>query len=208
MEQAKIDPITRNFEVNIARVKNLVAAYDQLGSQGAGRPSTMQVDVLRSATVLLHASLEDVLRSSSEQLLATRGRDVLDGIGFPDGTDKTKQKFTLGDLHAFKGQSIDDLIQLAVITSLQRSNYNSVAEVAAALERIGIDPGVLDPDQATLESIIKRRHLIVHRADKNPDPKRGRGVLMTQHLPKSTAETWIQTITGVGTRILNALASA
>ena len=207
MEQTKVDIIARNFEANIGRVKNLVAAYDSLGTAGAGRPATTQVDVLRSAVVLMHASLEDLLRSSCEHLLAARDRAVLDEIGLPDG-DKMRQKLSLGDLAAFRGRTVDDVIQSAVTASLQRSNYNSVAEVVATLTRVGIDGKVLNPDQATLESIMKRRHLIVHRADKNPNPQRGRGVLLTQHLPKSTAETWTATIEGVGTRIVNALATA
>jgi hypothetical protein len=88
------------------------------------------VDVLRAAIVLLHASLEDVVRSASERLLPHSERKVLDEIGFPDGPEKTKPKFSLGDLHVFKGQTVDYVIQAAVSTSLQRSNYNSVAEIA------------------------------------------------------------------------------
>jgi len=60
MEHTKIVALSSNFEANVARVKNLVAAYDALGTAGARRPATTQVDVLRSAVVLMHASLEDV----------------------------------------------------------------------------------------------------------------------------------------------------
>lgn len=111
----------------------------------------------------------------------------------------------LGELHPYKGDTVDDVIRAAVHTWLQRSNYNRVAEVAAALERIGIDPGVLSPDQPMLDSYVRRRHLIVHRADNNPAPARGRGIPRTVHLPKETVETWVGAVEAVGARIVGAL---
>ncbi|MCA9643932.1 MAG: hypothetical protein H6718_16160 [Polyangiaceae bacterium] len=197
--------IAANLRANIARVRSLVGAYDTLNTPGAGRPSVQQVDVLRAAVVLLHATLEDVIRTSSEEILPAASEEVLNEIGFPDGQDKTKPKFTLGELHPFRGRSVDDLIREAVRARLQRSNYNSVTEVAAALNRIGLKPTVLDPDQDEMESLMKRRHLIVHRADKNPLPRRGRGVPLTVHLPKLTVETWVDMVEGVGGRIVGAL---
>lgn len=209
LDSTERDAIARNFDANVDRVRSLVGAFDQLAPGGAGSPSMVRVDVLRAAIVLLHASLEDVVRSASERLLPHSERRVLDDIGFPDGPEKTKQKFSLGDLHAFKGQTVDDVIQAAVSTSLQRSNYNSVAEIAGALERIGIKPqDVLEPHQATLEAFIKRRHLIVHRADKKPTVQRGRGVRLTQHLSKTTAENWLSVVSDVGRRIIAALSAA
>lgn len=206
IDPAARDRITTNFQANLRRVKNLVGAYDTLGgAPGAGRPSVQQVDVLRASVVLLHATLEDVIRATSEELLPGAGADVLDEIGFPDGVDKTKPKFTLGELHAYKGGTVDELIRAAVRARLQRSNYNSVGEVSGALGRVGLSPNLLDPNQAALESIMRRRHLIVHRADKNPDPRRGRGVPLTVHLPKTTVQTWVNVVESVGTSIVGAL---
>jgi len=176
MNEGSRERIAAGFQVNIARVASLMAAYDALGTARAGRPSGQQTD-------------------------------VLNGIGFPDGPEKTKLKFTLGELHPYKGRTIDDVIRMAVQTKLQRSNYNSVAEVAAALERIGLEPAVLDSDQAELECIMKRRHLIVHRADKSSASTRGRGILLTVHLAKPTVEAWVRVVEAVGTRIVDALPS-
>ena len=207
MDDAAKDRIALTFQANLTRVKNLVGAHDTLGTTGAGRPSVQQTDVLRAEGVLLHASLEDLIRTSSEELLPEASEEVLNKIGFPDGPDKTKEKFSLGELHSHKGKTVGELIREAVQARLQRSNYNRVTEVAAALERIGLAPSVLDPDQDTLESIMKRRHLIVHRADKNPVPRRGRGIPLTVHLPKSTVETWVAVVEAVGKRIVDALPS-
>lgn len=203
MDQAKIDSITRNFGSNVVRVRSLIEAYDKLGQAG-GRPATIQGDVLRSAVVLMHASLEDVLRSASEGLLAGRGPEVLKDVGLPVG-GQMMQKFSLGDLSGFRGRTVDDVIQSAVSASLQRSNYNSVSEVANTLRSLGINRNVLDPDGSLLESMMRRRHLIVHRADTDPSRQANRGVPRTQHLSKSTTETWATAVDSVGRRIIAAL---
>lgn len=90
--------IASAFQANLTRIRSLVAIYDTLNTAGAGRPSVQQVDALRAGVVLLHASLEDLIRTSSEKLLPAASAEVLDEIGFPDGPDKTKQKFMLGAL--------------------------------------------------------------------------------------------------------------
>lgn len=154
--------------------------------------------------VLLHATLEDVIRTGSEELLPLGGRDVLNEVGFPDG-DETKQKFTLGELCPYRGRTVDDVIREAVRTRLQRSNYNSVKEAASALQRIGLDPKLLGPNQDEIESLMKRRHLIVHRGDKNPLPQRGRGVPLTTHLPKATVVAWVGVVEAAGEQIVAAL---
>lgn len=207
-EEARMEPIEKqqiesNFLANVQRVRSLVGVSALL--LGAGRSASERTDVLRSAVVLLHASLEDLVRSSSEILLPHAGASVLKEIGFPDGPEKTKEKFTLGDLYAYKGQSVDALIRTAVQTSLQRSNYGNVSEVSAALRRVGLDPNLLDPDQATLDAMMKRRHLIVHRADKAPTrssrPKASRVV----HLPRYTVDIWIAAVVRAGEKIVSAL---
>ena len=208
MNQADTDKIKSNFQANLNRVRNLVEAYDVLGTSGVGRPSAQQTDVLRSAVVLLHASLEDLIRSSSERLLPHAAKQVLDMIGFPDGPGPNKTKFSLGELNQYRSLSVDEVIQKAVQASLMRSNYNSVSELSAALQRIGMDANLLSPHQVTIESMMKRRHLIVHRADKNPMAGQGRGTPRTQHLRKTTVNHWVKVIEAVGTRIASALPNA
>lgn len=208
MAGTDVDAIDRNFQVNLVRCRNLLVVYDKLAPGGPGSPSIVRVDVLRSAIVLLHASLEDIVRSASERLLPFRGPDVLSELAFPDSAERGKTKFSLGDLHPYRGQSVDEVIRAAVVSSLQRSNYNSVAEIAAALRRIGLDAGLLDPDQASLEAFLRRRHLIVHRADVNPFRARKRGVRFTQHLSKATAEQWLTIVSNIGSRIIAAVRTA
>ena len=188
MNQTTKNAIVANFDANISRVRSLLEVYDQLAASGPGRPSVAQTDILRAGIVLLHASLEDLIRTSSEHLLPLGDVAVLDDIGFPMPDGKNVERSRLGVLARFRSDSVQDVIRVAVAARLQRSNYNNVNEVGTALERIGVNRNVLSPDEASIEAMMKRRHLVVHRADKDPRRVPRRGVTLAQHLQKTTAE--------------------
>lgn len=209
MSPDRHEQVASNFRANLERVTSLVDASDTLGTPGRGAPSIQQTDVLRTAVVLLHASFEDLLRSSSEHLLPQAGPEVLDWVGFPDPNDpnKTRDRLTMGQLAAYRGRPFDDLVRTAVQRKLKRSNYNSVHELAISLERIGLSRDLLEPYQSALQTMMKRRHLIVHRADKDPTRVPGRGARRTAHLSESTVERWIDAVSTVGDNIVEALSS-
>jgi hypothetical protein len=58
------------FKSNLERVDHLVALYDT-ATTGPGRRPVDKSDILRSAVVFLHATLEDFLRSLLEWKLPT-----------------------------------------------------------------------------------------------------------------------------------------
>lgn len=179
--------ITDRFALNIARVKNLVAIYTNLlAGQGRGRRSHKKTDVLRAATVLLHASVEDVLRSLAHWKLPAAATQVLDQIPFAGGT---AVKITLGTLSAQRGKSVDDVIKDSVNASLERSNYNNAGEVRSLLQSIGLNAGPVQPYLQTLEVAMKRRHQIVHRADANRSP--GRGNHRVDSIAPATVNGWV-----------------
>ena len=163
--------ISDRFLLNIARVKNLVAIYtSQLAGSGKGRRGHQKTDVLRAATVLLHASVEDVLRSLAYWKLPAAAALVLDQIPFVGGT---ATKITLGTLSAQRGKSVNDVIKESVDASLERSNYNNSGEVCSLLQSIGLNAAAVQPYLPKLEDAMKRRHQIVHRADANPNAGQG-----------------------------------
>lgn len=164
--------ISDRFDLNIARVRNLVSIYrTQLSGPGKGRRGHQETDVLRAALVLLHASMEDVLRSLAYWKLPAAGPAVLERIAIVGGTNT---KFHLGNLAAHRGKTVDEVIKESVDASLERSNYNNCDEVVGLLVSIGLDPAPLQHYMPSLETAIKRRHQIVHRADANPGTGRGR----------------------------------
>src|SRR3989338_2368197 len=103
-------PIVDRFALNISRVKNLVAIYQStLAGTGQGRRSHQKTDVLRAAVVLLHASVEDVLRSLAYWKLPNAATGVLDQ--FPLVGNGPAMKFSLGALAAHRGKTVDDVLR-------------------------------------------------------------------------------------------------
>lgn len=180
--------IEDRFQLNIARVKNLVQIYGVItAGTGQGRKGHQQTDVLRAAVVLLHASMEDVLRSLAHWKLPASSALVLDE--FPLVGTGPNTKFSLGALSAHKGKSVNDVIKASVDKYLERSNYNNNAEVAKLLGQIGLNASAVNHTFPLLEEVMKRRHLIVHRADK--DDVGGRGNHRVKSLGPSTVNSWI-----------------
>lgn len=180
--------IENRFTSNIFRVRNLAAIYrTQLSGQGKGRRGHRETDVLRAAVVLLHASLEDVLRSLAYWKLPTAAPSFLENVPLVGGA---AIKFNLGTLAVHRGKSVDALIKESTDASLERSNYNNPREVLSLLQSLGLDTAPLAAFMPTLDQAMKRRHQIVHRADANPDPQPGRGNHRFGSITSRTLDVW------------------
>lgn len=191
------------FEANLSRVRDLVATYDFIAGSGAGRASVGRSDVLRAAVILLHATLEDLLRQVERLRLpcgaATsfdRIRFVAPGAGSKDGKDR----LTLSDLAVWRGRSVDDVLGAAIDAHLDHSNYNNVGEVRQSLDRAGVTHVMDRAEAAGLEAMMKRRHWIVHRADRNR--LSGRGHHAAQSISKSQVTSWIGVVDAFARAVL------
>jgi hypothetical protein len=193
------------FENNLDRVRNLVDIYqNKLTTTGQGRRPVGSTDVLRAAVVLLHATMEDILRSISAGLLPTQGPEVLNKIPLAGtGTHGRAEKFLLGELTAFRGTSVDDVFVQSVEGFLERSNYNKPKELAAAIEAAGLSTAGIQSMLGTLEDMMKRRHWIVHRADHNPNT--GSGQHKAKSIGKGKLNEWIVAVEGFGQDLLSQL---
>jgi hypothetical protein len=203
--------VEERFSQNIGRVRSLAATYGALVGAGGGRAKVEQADILRAAIVLLHAALEDLLRSVEELRLPTASKDAFKDLKFipVTGTGKdgavtakdTKEKFSLVELAEYRGQAVDEVLGKSIDLHLERSNYNNIGEVKAALDRTGVDYGFLTrADAASLEAMMKRRHLIAHRADRNP--MSGRGHHKAQSVGTRLVEDWTAVVDSFGRSIL------
>jgi hypothetical protein len=145
---------------NINRVKNLIKIYERI----KGDDIEHNTDILRAAVVLLHAALEDCLRSISYLKLPFASANEL---------HKTEYKVHLGKIAEYREKSIDELIRDMVFEYLERATYNNSEGISKALKSLGI---VIDKSDLTkLDSAIRRRHGIVHRADRgDKDGETGR----------------------------------
>lgn len=187
MKQTIVD----RFALNIARVKNLVSIYEiTLAGAGQGRRSHQKTDVLRAAVVLLHASVEDVLRSLAYWKLPNAATGVLDQ--FPLVGNGPAMKFSLGALAAHRGKTVDDVLKASVDSYLERSNYNNTVEVSSFLNQIGLDVAAVNHTYPLLDDLMRRRHQIVHRADR--DEAGGQGNHKVRSVSPAAVNKWITNV--------------
>jgi hypothetical protein len=187
-----LEEITEVLNGNLARVENLVSLY---GPATVGRRKVQDTDVLRGAVVLLHAGMEDYIRSLMIWKIDTFSAEVLSGYGFANGTKRPPTKLTLGDLSAYRGKTIDELIAESVRSHLDEfQSFNDLGEVKRALKQCGIVAAEVDAvDFAHLPELIVRRHNIVHKADRN-DVAGGQGNHKTKSLSKVTVEGYVTAV--------------
>jgi len=186
------EEIEENFARNIKRVKNLHSLYDTSKTQGRGRKSVQDTDVLRASVVLLHATLDNFLRGLIRIMLPNSEESALNSIPLA-GSEKggRPEKFYLGALVRHKGKTIEKLLQESVFEYLEQISFNDTTEIMSRLKNIGItysDDG-LDYLPA-IDTMIKRRHNIVHQADANRDTQRGS--YHAQSINKGMVNGWIE----------------
>jgi hypothetical protein len=196
---AEREEIEEQFQANVERVRGLVTLYEEIVPEGPGRKPVPVADLLRAAVVLLHATLEDLLRSLAEWKLPGASAASLGGIWFADAR-KSKEKFDLGDLADFRGQTIDSVITRSVKAHLDRSSYNHPGEIAEILDRIGVSYTIPTSQRNALAAMMSRRHQIAHRADRNP--LSGSGHQRAVSISASIVNRWIGVVEAVGTEIL------
>jgi hypothetical protein len=134
-----MQPNAERLNANIARAHNLVSIYQVLTGSQPGRRSVGHTDVLRSAVVLLHASLEDFLRSLARAYLPSAAPDVMSSIPLKGAGRGRAERFSLDDLDQHRGKTVDDLIEESVEAFLERSNYNNATEIAALLRNLDLE---------------------------------------------------------------------
>jgi hypothetical protein len=190
-----IDQIRSTLNDNLSRVESLVNTYehhpDVQGWQGRKRADLL--DILRAGVVLLHASLEDVLRSIARWRLPSANADVLNEIPLVGQRGTNPKKFSLGDLTAFRGKTVDNIFAESVEAHLERSNYNSTNEISKLLNDVGIETAKVNAKFAELQALMDRRHQIVHRADRQ-DEVQGSGDHKIRGINKYEVRAWAEAV--------------
>lgn len=194
-------PEAARFARSASRVRNLLALYDSLGGGRPGRRVVHTTDVLRAATVLLHASLEEFLRSAGNHYLPLAGVAELRTIPLV-GRGPRPERFDLGDLVAHRSKSVDVVVKESVAEHLRRSSFNNVGDVKGLLNSCGIQPNVPPRLWTALSEVIDRRHKIVHEGDANP--KSGPGQPTARPLKRQTVADWATAVDD----LVNAIAAA
>lgn len=189
------EEIYERFQLNIGRVDNLVSVYESVKPSGKGRKDVSSLDILRAATVFLHATLEEVLRGLIVWLYPRSGSRVLDQVPLlGTGAHGRAEKFLLGNLAAFDGQLVIDVIEQSVERYANSVSFNRCQDIAAVLQDVGVAPTDVNQTFSELEQLMSRRHQIVHQADKNPSS--GPGQQAAQSIGAHTVRDWRRAVDG------------
>ena len=199
---AEREEIGLRFQANLERVQSFIVDYEYGASGSRGRKSVYRADTLRAAVVLLHATLEDLLRSLADWKLPTAPATSLERIPLA-GSGKPKEKFSLVDLAEFRGQTVDAVISQSVEASLERSSYNHPGEVAELLAKIDVEYRIAEEIRNDLAGMMSRRHWIAHRADRNPAT--GAGHQKVRSISVKLVKGWIRAVGTLGEDVLRAI---
>jgi hypothetical protein len=146
---------------NLKRVGDLIKL-----AQNAGLAQRTKEDVLRSAVVFLHATLEDFLRYVGFKYLPTASEAVLDKISLVGNSDVLRaEKFFLGKLARHRGKTVDGLIAESVNSYLDKISFSEPGDISRLLECCDIRLEHVRQFYPAIGELMIRRHQIVHRAD-------------------------------------------
>lgn len=190
-----LDDAYARFGENVGRVTNLIRLYDNLGGGARGRRPTHATDVLRSAVVLLHASLEEFLRAVAREGLVYGTEKALDRVPLA-GQGRSTKPFSLSRLQKFRDKTVDQLLTASIDAYLEYETYNNVEQIHKLLAGVRLDPKNLDCDWASIGRMMARRHKVVHEADRNP-AHGPQGQPRTEQLRVATVQGWIRAVEGL-----------
>jgi len=152
---------------NYFRCRTLVDIHGHLAKTLSAEAPGVQ-DVLRAAVVLLHASVEDMLRTAAVALIPAGPSAGLDSIYWP--ADRPKEKAAVSILAAYRGRSVDEVLSQCVEEHFARQTFNNSTDVMNLLTQFGLtaeERAKFRPFLGNLDAMMKRRHQIVHRADRD-----------------------------------------
>ncbi len=188
-----ISDIYSRFTLNLKRCDNLLRIYEETKETGRGRKDVPSLDVLRAATVFLHATLEDFLRSLIVWRLPSLEAEVLDEVPLAGlGGSGRPEKFFLGKLALFRGQLVEEVIEQSVEDHAGSLSFNTTGDIAALLRKIGVKVEKVNSHFPELQQLMSRRHNIVHRADRNV--KLGPGQHAALSIGAHTVARWKRTL--------------
>ena len=195
------EAIGKKLEGNLDRVRNLVDIYRKyFAGKSGGRKGYLETDVLRAATVFLHASLEDFLRDLAYWKLPEANETVIKKIPIV-GKFGQSTKFELDELVRHRGKTVDKLIKDSVYVYLERSNYSNTKEIGKLLQDIGINTESVNNEFPSLSELMERRHQIVHRADQKIGTDRDHHTVRS--ISAATVERWLKAVEVFTETVLN-----
>jgi len=162
---AQIDRMSEN----LGRVQTLISLYKVAKTDSPpSDKGTLRAEILRAAVVFLHASVEDFLRTLARLHLPQASPEKLNKIPLASvARSRNAEKFLLGELARFRGKTVNEVIEESVALHLERATYNNARDVIEVTTAIGVEKAAIKKFLPKLDRMMKRRHQIVHRADRS-----------------------------------------
>jgi hypothetical protein len=183
------------FSINLVRVDSLVSAAKSIRRDADSEDASD--DILRSAVVLLHATLEDLLRRIGARRLPSAEAEFLATVPLFGDRSIRANKFTLAEISSHRALSIDDLVQKSIEQWLSQKSFNDVNDVISMRKSMGLRNDHAKPFLPDLQEMIKRRHAIVHNADLINK--------YTTGITPETVEKWAENMTDFGAEMISEL---
>ncbi len=205
MVEAIADPIARlihRFGLNILRARNLTAVSETILN-----PETLfeLKDVLRSAVVFLHASLEDLLREAIRIRRPIDKEEFRRALQFASVRDdnKMQEKITVAELILMDEKRTITIIQRAIDAYLERRSFSAENDIQNAVRLLGFEPNDFSRFYSPIADMARRRHEIVHRSDRGPHDEQSHGV--PTHITEDTVRNWTLATEDFGVMLLQSL---
>ncbi len=168
-----------------------MSLYEGLKTANQGRSSTSHLELLRATVVLAHSTLEDFIRSLQSWKMPLTDTEKLNNVWLIDNPRKTK--FSFQEIYKHRSLKVQTLLEKSVRSYLNHQSYNNPNDLASAIESCGLE--VTNPIKElfpVIESLMNRRHHIVHQADRNDQV--GSGHHKYKSLNLRDVKSWIRTI--------------
>lgn len=182
-----LDNILFTFEKNFSRIDNLMKLYrthlhpNNIRSKG---------DVLRTIVVMTHSTLEDFLRNILRWKLPDSSPEVLNKVTLRGKKGKTKIEFK--DIVELKGNTVDTIVQKSIKEYLNMVSFNNTNDIASHMNSINIETELLTSYFGNLDLMIKKRHNIVHKADRTNDEDISKTRVQT--ITHNQVDRWIRNV--------------
>ena len=152
------------FGANASRVFGLLDLHTQLSRYDSPVSMDERSDILRSAVVLLHACLEDYLRTAAIAYFPLGEADAWDEIKL---VGEKKGQLSLANLAKFRNESVESVLRKSIEEYWNLQSFGTIEKIKGLLNRLKIDSDFSELHPCMRE-LIERRHSIVHDADRSP----------------------------------------
>jgi hypothetical protein len=186
---------------NLTRVKSLLHIF-KISTDGNIGTEIERAELLRAAVAFMHSSIEEIIRNLFVDRLPNAPSDVLNELSYSIHSSTNRAKgILLGELmQNYRGRFVENIIIDSINSHVDRLNINNSEQLASQLKKVNIDTNLISKFLSDIDSLMKRRHQIVHQMDRedNLDPD----IRPTTQIDILQVESWLSSVEGFHAEII------